>query len=196
MSPRPHQILFPVTSLAILLLLARPALAAPPMLVDQAGLLGDADAAALEQKLAALSEQYLCDTVIITVNSIGDYTRQETMQSYYMDGGYGTGEKIGCLMLLYCLEDRAWRLACWGEVDAFTNAGFEFISERLEDDGMNEGNFIAVFNSFADWCEKFYEQAQTGEPYDEGHLPHTISSINMAISALIILSLIMQGVLI
>jgi len=165
------KILIALFVLALALSLAVPALAAPPpMVVDGAGLLSRGQAAALDKKLTAMSAKYLCDTVIVTVDSVGGDTLKDYMDDLYMNSDYGQGEDYDCLMLLIDKEEKSWRIATWGDVPAFNNAGLGFLVDRLYDE-LFEGDDNAALGNYADWCERFYAQALTGKPYGEGFLP-------------------------
>jgi len=166
-----------LSALVLILLFPVSALAAPAMFVDEAGLLRASDAAALERKLAALSEKYLCDTVVVTVDTVGESTQQEYIEHLYMNSDYGQGEDYKCLILLYVLDEDAWRISCWGEDTAFTNAGLNFISQRLGED-LADGGYAEAFINYAGWCERFYAQeAIIGIPYDENFLPPVDSAV-------------------
>ena len=168
------KIVIALFALSLALALALPAFAAPQtMLIDEAALLSRAEAAALDQRLLALSEQYQCDTVIVTVDSAGEATLKELMDGRYTGSDYGRGRD--CLMLLIDAENKAWRLATWGDADAFTNAGLKFLNSQLYDE-LFEGDDNAALENYADWCARFHEQAQTGKPYDDGNLPQAANT--------------------
>jgi len=158
-------------ALALMLAFAMPAFAAASMVADEAGLLSTSKTAALEAKLAAMSERYECDTVIVTIESAGESTLKDYMAGLYSTGDYGQGGDGNCLMLLIDKENKAWRLATWGDVPAFNKAGLDFLSNRLYDE-LFEGDDDAALSSYADWCERFFAQEATiGKPYGEGFLP-------------------------
>ena len=156
---------------ALMLAFAMPIFAAASMVTDEAGLLTTRQATALDGKLKAMSERYECDTVVVTIESAGEATLKEYMAGLYSTGDYGQGGDGDCLMLLIDKENKSWRLATWGDVPAFNNAGLNFLSERLYDE-LFEGDDDAALNNYADWCERFYAQEATiGKPYGEGFLP-------------------------
>jgi len=163
--------------MALLLLFAVPTFAALPMVVDEAGLLSASEAAALDQKLAALSMKYRCDTVVLTVDSTGETDLGDYADDFYLESDYGQGESYDCFMLLIDVENQSWILSPYGEVSAFTKAGMRFINERLRED-LFEGNDDAALDGFAGWCERFYAQEATvGVPYDEDFLPPIDSAV-------------------
>jgi len=170
-------------ALALALALAIPVFAVPlPMLVDDAGLLGASEAAALDKRLAALSEKYQCDTVVVTVDSAGDTAMGDYVDDFYMNSDYGQGENYDCFILLIDVENQSWILSPYGDVGAFTNAGMRFINERLRED-LFEGDDAAALDGFVGWCERFYAQEATiGKPYDEGFLPPVDSAVPAVLS--------------
>ncbi|MCL2107465.1 MAG: TPM domain-containing protein [Oscillospiraceae bacterium] len=168
------KIICALLALALTALLALPALAAPPLLVDEAGLLSESEAAALEEKLAALSAQWKNDIVIVTVDSTGGASPEAFADDWFDYGGYGQGESYDGLLLLLDMDTRDWHIStCGGAIDAFTDAGIEFLGKRLIADGLSDGEYAAAFNGFADWCGQFLARAETGRPYDRGSLPRT-----------------------
>ena len=147
------------------------------LLVDEAGLLSESEAAALQEKLEALSAQWKNDIVIVTVDSIGTATPMEFADDWFDYGGYGqatTGDITDGdgLLLLLNMGERDWWISTKGySIKVFTDAGIEYLGKRLKADGLSDGDYANAFNGFADWCDKFFEQAATGKPYDTGNMP-------------------------
>ncbi|MCL2300892.1 MAG: TPM domain-containing protein [Firmicutes bacterium] len=162
--------------LALALLFALPAFAAPPLLTDEAGLLSAAEAAALEEKLQALSDRWDMDVAVVTAASTQGATPMEFADDWFDYNGYGRGENYdGLLLLIHTDKDPpgGWISTCGRAVGVFTDAGIQFIGKQIKADGLDEGDTAAALDSFADWCEKFFAQAETGKPFDEGSLPKT-----------------------
>jgi len=149
------------------------------LVMDEAGLLSSGEAAQLREKLGVLSAQWGNDIVIVTVKSIGKKTPMEYADDYFDYNGYGQDKsgditKGDGLLLLINMEERDWWISTKGySIYAFTDAGIEFLGKRLIADGLSDGDYAKAFNGFADWCDKFFEQAETGKPYDVGSLPKT-----------------------
>ena len=172
-----NKILGIMFAFTLVLLLAGPALAAPPLVVDQAGLLSEADAAALEQKLTVLSDRHQADIAVVTVDSIGDYTPEAFADDYFDYNGYGRGDNYDGLLLLVSMEERDWCISTCGKaIDAFTDAGVSYLGAQIVSD-LGSGEYAQAFNLFADWCDKFFVQAANGKPFDEESLPKTTADL-------------------
>ena len=147
------------------------------LVMDEAGLLSSSEAAQLREKLGALSQKWKNDIVIVTVKSIGQKKPVEFADDYFDYNGYGQGgDRNGLnrdgLLLLINMEERDWYIStCGYSITAFTDAGIEFLGKQLIADGLSDGDYAKAFNSFADWCDKFFEKAESGKPYDKGRLP-------------------------
>ena len=156
------------------------------LLADEAGLLSEDEADALLKKLTDLSAQWKNDIVIVTVDSIDGATPEAFADDWFDYGGYGQGEDFDGVLLLLNMGERDWRIsACGYSITAFTDAGIEFLGQRLKADGLSDEGYAAAFNGFADWCGKFFEQAATGQPYDTGNMPvlHKTSAEYIAVIA-------------
>lgn len=141
--------------------------AAPPHLADGAGLLTDTDVANLEGKLTRISDQYNVDIVIVTVASTDGKSPKDFADDYYDYNGYGADG----ILLLVSMEDSDWWVSTTGYgITAITDAGLEYISDRFVPH-LSSGEFAEAFHGFADLCDEFLAQAQTGDPYDNHNLP-------------------------
>ena len=188
--------------LSALFLCSAPAFAAETekkYVVDEAGLLSDAEYEELSEDLASKSKELKFDIVVLTVDSLGDMSSMELADDYYDNNGYGYGDtRDGCLLLV-SMEDRDWWLSTTGYgITALTDAGIDYISdeflEYLGDDEFYEG-----FTCYGDLVEDFVNQARTGEPYDSGNLPKKFTILILAIGLgiglviAIVVILILQG---
>ena len=96
--------------------------------IDEAGLLYPEEAAALEEKAAALSASYDIDAVILTVDSLGSATAQDYADDYYDTNGYGEN---GVLFLL-AMEEREWYIStCGTAIYALTDYGIQQLGEGI-----------------------------------------------------------------
>ena len=97
-------------------------------IVDDAGLLYPEEAAALEEKAAALSASYGIDAVILTVDSLGSATAKDYADDFYDNNGYG---EDGVLFLL-AMEEREWYISTCGTVIyALTDYGIQQLGEGI-----------------------------------------------------------------
>ena len=191
------KILVFLCALSLALALTLPAFAAPAdvlrdpaslsLMVDEAGLLSAAEAAALREKLEALSAKWQNDIVIVTVKSTGSASPMEFADDWFDYNGYGqatTGDITDGdgLLLLISMEERDWWISTKGySIFAFTDAGIEFLGKKLTDNGLSDAEYAQAFDVFADWCDIFFTRAETGKPFDKGSLPKTSADVGALI---------------
>ena len=149
------------------LLFSATALAAPAYLVDDAGLLSGTEAAEVEAVLTQVTNRYGVDVVVVTVDSTDGKSAMAFADDYYDYNGY-SGDGI---LLLVSMEDRDWWISTAGYgITAFTDAGIEYISDGFVP-YLSEGEYAQAFLEFANLCDGFLAQAETGDPYDYHNLP-------------------------
>ncbi len=159
-------------SLIILLLcvtLTFPALASDsaPRLVDNAGYLSDGEASALSDRLDSISKRYDLDVVIVTVPDLGGKSAMAYADDYYDENGYSPDG----ILLLVSRSERKWWISTAGYgISVFTDAGLEYMEDRFVG-YLSDDEYGKAFNTFADLCSDFLQQAESGRPYDVGHLP-------------------------
>ena len=142
-----------------------------PRLVDNAFLLSEEEVTNLTKKLDEISERQSLDVVIITVDSIGDYTPTEFADDVYDYNGFGVGPDADGILFLISMEERDWAISTTGfGITAFTDAGQKYMVDEFIGD-LGGGKYYTAFNRFADLCDDFITQARTAKPYDTGNLP-------------------------
>ena len=91
----------------------------------------------------------------------------------YADDFYDTayGHHADGVLLLISMEDNDWWIStCGYGIRAFTDAGISYIGDQIVP-YLSDGEYAEAFDVFADLCEDFVRQAQTGDPYDRHNLP-------------------------
>ena len=69
------------------------------------------------------------------------------------------------------MSERKWCISTHGEaIQIFTDAGQEYMTDNFGS-YLSDGEYYEGFMKFADLCEEFIIQAQSGEPYDVENLP-------------------------
>lgn len=152
---------------------AMPAFAAgtADYVVDGADLLTDREEDALSAKLEEMSQRQKMDVVVVTTDGLDGKSAREYANDYYENNGYGYGENRDGILLLVNIADRDWWIStCGYGITVFTDAGIDYISEKFLPD-LSDGNYEEAFNIYADWCDKFIDQAKSNEPYDINNLP-------------------------
>lgn len=148
-------------------LISAPAFAAGKLLDDGADLLSAREAEMAEDILEEISLRQDMDVVVVTVDSTQGKSPMDYADDYYDYGGYsGNG-----ILLLVSMEERDWWISTTGYgITAFTDAGLDYISDRVVP-YMSEGDFYTAFVTFAELCDEFISQAKAGNAYDLGNLP-------------------------
>ncbi len=139
--------------------------------VDMANLLTDSEEAALIEKLDEISLRQNMDVIVATTEDLEAYSIIEYADRLYDNCQFGYGSDKDGLLLLISMEDRDWYISTRGYgITAFTDAGIEYIGEQIKSE-LSNGNYAAAFTSYAELCDDFITQAQSGKPYDKGSLP-------------------------
>ena len=153
--------------LCLVAVLALPVYAAPELLVDDADLLSPGEEAQVEAELSRISGKYGMDIVIVTVDSIGWQSPMAYADDYYDYNGYCADG----ILLLVSMEEGDWWVSTTGYgITVITDAGLEYMSQRFVP-YFSDGEFAQGFMEFAELCEAFLIQAETGDPYDSHNLP-------------------------
>ncbi len=111
------------------------------------------------------------DVALLTVEDLNGDTPTSFADNYYDDIGFGCGEERDGILLLIAMEERDWCIStCGFGLTAFTDAGLAHIEKRIVP-LLSRGKYADAFALFLALCEDFTAQAQSGAPYDIGHLP-------------------------
>lgn len=163
--------------------LGLPVLAAGSRLADEAELLSGTEYAAVEQRLDEISAQYGLDVVIVTTDTTGGRTPMEYADDYFDYHDYASDG----VLLLVSMEEGNWWISTTGYgITAFTDAGIEYIGEKVVP-YLSDGEYAQAFTLFADLCDQFLSQAETGDPFDTHNLPkEPFKPVRSAVIALVI----------
>ena len=162
------------------------------LVVDDAGLLGADEIAALTEKLQSITNTYACEASIVTVNGMGGKSAQDYADDFFDYNGYGFGADRDGLMLVLDMGSRQWYITTHGSaIQAFTDEGIQYIGKQMVP-YLSDGDYAGAFGEFASQCEAFMAKAQTGSAYDSGDMPKE----PFAIDSTMILFAIIPAVLI
>ena len=149
----------------------------PVRLVDDANLLSKSEEKALLKKLDEISERQDLDIVIVTTYSLEGKTPTAYADDFFDYNGYGYGSDRDGILFLVSMEDRDWAISTSGYgIKVFTDAGLDYIEDKVIP-YLSDGDYADGFDKFADLCDKFIEQANSGRPYDRGNMPKEALSI-------------------
>ena len=168
-------------------------------LTDSAGLLSEEEAQNILTKLDEVSERQKFDIVILTVDSLEGATATEYADDFFDYNDYGMGEDKSGILFLITMSERKWCISTHGEaIQIFTDAGQEYMTDNFGS-YLSDGEYYEGFMKFADLCEEFIIQAQSGEPYDVENLPEeTIPFYMIFLISLVVgfvIALIVTGVM-
>ena len=138
-----------------------------PLLVDGANLLNSREESLLLETLEEISARQQMDIVVVTTYSLQGYSPRTFADDYYDYNGYADDG----ILLLISMEYRDWYISTTGDgIYTFTDAGLEYMSNRFMND-LSNGDYYDAFMTYAKLCDEYIDQAKSGRPYDEGHLP-------------------------
>ena len=95
------------------------------------------------------------------------------------------------------MDTSDWYISTCGKaITAFTDAGIDYIGEQIVP-YLSDGDYYAAFDKFADLCDEFMTQYETGDPYDTHNLPKgsfdAVMALVVALVAGFIISKIYTG---
>lgn len=138
---------------------------------DYAALLTEEEYTQLNEQLDELSNRQNMDVTIATTNDLEGYSVAEYADFVYEQCKFGYGEEKDGLLLLINMADSDWYIStCGYGITAFTDAGINYIGEEVVP-YLSDGDYVGAFETYAELCDDFITQAQTGTPYDSGNLP-------------------------
>lgn len=138
---------------------------------DAADLLTSDEESLLLDKLEAVSEEYDFDVAVATVQSTDGVAMNKFTDDFFDDNQYGTGDNYDGILFMISIGDREWHITTHGYgMTVFNQDGLDYMKEKVEP-LLKDEDFYGAFDSYADLCRLFLEQAATGEPYDSSTLP-------------------------
>ncbi len=176
--------------LAALLFLTPMAFAADLDLVyDEAGLLTTAEWSELEERAAAISEEYACDVVVVTVDRMTDDDGAYDWAWFVFDNyNYGFGEDKSGVMLFLSMEKRDYALVAQGYGNtAFTDYGKDEMLDEHILPLLGEDKYYEAFSAYLDQSEIYLRMARSGAPFDVDTDPSLLLGILIIKLAAIIL---------
>ena len=135
--------------------------------VDEAGVLSDAQAQALENQAASLAETYDFGVYIVVLDDFSEYGYDDPYYfgvALYEEWGYGLGDDHDGQMLFMSMDNRKYALVYHGYGDiAFTEGGRDSLESAMLERFRNN-DWAGGFRQYMDWSERLLEAAANGEP--------------------------------
>lgn len=162
------KILSVLFALALCLGMSVPAFAADlPLMMDDAGLLSESEAANLESYFEEVTERQQFEVAVVTMRSLGNLTAAEAVEYVYDTYHYGYGDTYDGVLLLICPEERDWALTSFGfGQTAINQDAHEYITDEILD-YLHEDDYYAAFATYAELVDELVESARNGHPYTE-----------------------------
>ena len=142
-----------------------------PHVLDEAGLLSDAQRETLEQKAVALSEQHQCSLYVVTVPDHRSYNYDvyEAAKGIFDYYNLGWGEGREGVLLLMSMSDRDYAFVGHGSRGE-TICGVEssWIIEDTFLDNFKKNDWYGGFSDFLDACDAQLTKLANGEDISQG----------------------------
>ncbi len=143
--------------------------ASQPLVVDGADLLTEAEEEALGRILEEIAQQYVCDVIVVTTDSLEGYSARTYADTFFDQNGYGRGAAYTGILFLVSMTEREWAFSTCGDaISAFTADGLDLLEEKTIP-YLSSGDYGTAFSEFADTCRWILAEAEDGEPYGEGY---------------------------
>lgn len=188
-----RRILSVTLALMLCVMMALSVNAAPDvrLVADQAGLLTESEADALNTRLQDISSEYDAQIVVMTVDTLGDTDIDEVIEYVYDEAELGYGEDRDGVLLLVSMDPREFRILTNGMADdAIGSSGNDDISDLIVSD-LSDGNYADAFDSFADRCEYYLDGHVNGFPFQVGKNLLIALAIGLVVG--LIVALILRG---
>ena len=150
-------------------------------LFDNTSLLSDSEASAVEEALAAPSEKYGVDVIILTVNDFEEFFSENYNENFY---DINDAAEYLCkdvlpnknnVVLMVSMAYRDWCIASNEKGhDAFTAYGREYIGNEVTE-YLSDGDYEEAFLKFSELADEFLAEAEKGTPYDTNHKRMTLT---------------------
>ena len=125
-------------------------LARTDLLVDEAGLLSEAEGQELRQDLEEASQETGLDLVVLTVDDLGEKTATEYADDFYDENDYGQNSSKDGILLLLSMAERDWAVSTSGKaIKLFRDADIDEIVDHILGD-LGAGNYFSAFSTFVE----------------------------------------------
>jgi len=188
------KILYIIPMILILILIAAPVASASMIyVVDDAGILTQAQVDSLNDRASRISNEYKCIVAIHIVNDMYDFTgvtsADRLNRAVYNTLYGGADSAYDCVILCLSMKGRDYSL--WAYEDARTAFTEYGINKMLDDHilpPLGRDNFNAGFTAYLDRSEEYLRMARDGTPFDTKTDPETKTSrfvMNLTITILV-----------
>lgn len=160
-------------------------------LYDEANLLTGSEKAALEQKLAAVSDRYDAQIVICTIASTPGGDIDDYLDHLYDSMGFGYGANHDGALLLVAMDLREYRILSNGFAGVAIDPGaIDRICDAIVSD-LSDVDYQDAFLEFADQCDYYLDGHVNGFPFKFGQ--NLLISLAIGLVVGLIVALILKG---
>lgn len=135
--------------------------------VDDAGVLSDAEARALETQALAIAQTYDFGVYLVTVDDFTDYGYSDVYDcavALYEESELGLGDDRDGELLLMSMSNRKYALDYHGYGNtAFTEYGRDLLENDMLD-CFRDDDWYGGFQQYMQWSEYLLSEAANGEP--------------------------------
>lgn len=134
----------------------------PPRVVDDAGILTDAQKAELTEQVQRICDTYDVSYVIFTDDSTHGLSKDVYGADFIYYGGYGKGDDFSAVCFFLCLEEgnRGWRTVSTNSYEDIYTADVTYTIDEIVDSDMRSGNYFTALKKQADYIEKSLSEGQ------------------------------------
>ncbi len=158
-------------------------------IVDNAHLLTSEEALQLEIKSVKIKENYNFDTVVLTVDDIGNSSTMTYSSNFYHKNNYGENG----IIFLVSMGERDWDISAFNYGrEVFTDDyGLDYIVSKIVPP-LSDADYNKSFSNFLYYADTFLLEAGSGIPYSAANkiLPKNKIMLIILIVALLISALI------
>lgn len=136
------------------------------LLMDSAGILSEAQAKTLNEKLNVVSRKHNAQINIVTIASMADGDIDGFLEYLYDNMEMGYGASHDGVLLLVCMDPREFRILSNGMAgDAISTDAISQITDHITPD-LSDGDYAAAFEKFIDRCDYYIDGHLNGFPFD------------------------------
>ena len=164
-----------------------------PYVDDQAMLLTPTQEQSLTAMAREASQKVGCGIYIVTVFDYDDLGYnlyiESTLEEYYADQGYGTGENNDGVILMLSMAERDYSLYTHGFGDeGLSDPAMDYLVETFLRD-FSHDSWYNGFEHYISCTEDLLQKTLDGHPYDENTLTPFEKILSVALSAVIALGI-------
>ena len=131
--------------------------AAPPLLVDEADVLSDAEEQTLLAHLTEVSNAHDADIVVVIAEDLGGQDSLAYADDYFDYNGYGRGEDRSGALFLHCPSGRDYAFSTRGRAaDAISDDALDDL-ETAVIDYLRADDFPGAYEAFATGCDNYLQ---------------------------------------